>query len=199
MTVTPSLAATAAAHSSHRGPAPDRGLPPQATGADLLRRTLRRQANSVAVVTVPGPAGFTATSFTSASLEPALVSFYLASTASTASAVRAADGFAVHLLAAEQTDLARAFARSGADRFAGVEWAPGPGGVPLLAGADAWLTARTVQVHDVGDHFLVVGRILAAGGPAAAAPLVHHDGAFGTFGTTHARRQSPEPPRSQPS
>ncbi|WP_329129919.1 flavin reductase family protein [Streptomyces sp. NBC_01476] len=150
---------------------------------DLLRRTLRRQANTVAVVTVPGPAGFTATSFTSASLEPALVSFYLAAGASTAPAVRAADVFAVHLLAAEQTELARGFARSGVDRFTGVEWAPGEGGVPLLAGVDAWLTARTVQVHDIGDHFLVVGRLLTAGGPARSAPLVHHDGAFGTFGT----------------
>ncbi|MFC4031908.1 flavin reductase family protein [Streptomyces polygonati] len=180
MTVTRSLAANAAADSSLRA-APDSGLPPRGVGADLLRRTLRRQANTVAVVTVPGPAGFTATSFTSASLEPALVSFYLASTASTAPAVRAADVFAVHLLAAQQTELARGFARSGVDRFAGVEWAPGDSGVPLLAGVDAWLTARTVQVHDIGDHFLVVGRILAAGGPAAAAPLVHHDGAFGTF------------------
>jgi flavin reductase (DIM6/NTAB) family NADH-FMN oxidoreductase RutF len=137
------------------------------------------------VVTVPGPAGFTATSFTSASLEPALVSFYLASTASTAAAVRGADTFAVHLLAAEQTELARGFARSGADRFAGVDWTPGEGGVPLLAGVDAWLTARTVQVHDVGDHFLVVGRLLTAGG-SSAPPLVHHDGAFGTFGANPA-------------
>jgi len=147
----------------------------------LLRRTLRRQASGVVVVTVPGPAGFTATSFTSASLEPALVSFYLASTASTAAAVRSAGVFAVHLLGAEQTDLARGFARSGVDRFAGVDWTRDPDGVPLLAGVDAWLTAETVQLHDVGDHFLVVGRVLTAGGPASAAPLVHHDGTFGTF------------------
>ena len=32
--------------------------------ADLLRRTLRRHAAGVTVITVPGPAGFTATSFT---------------------------------------------------------------------------------------------------------------------------------------
>jgi hypothetical protein len=43
-----------------------------------------------------------------------------------------------------------------------------------------------VQVHDVGDHFLVVGRLLTAGGPASAPPLVHHDGAFGTFGANPA-------------
>lgn len=173
MTATPSLAADS--RIDHRSPA-DEVAP-----AELLRRTLRRQATAVTVVTVPGPAGFTATSFTSASLEPALVSFYLSATASTAPLVRAAGAFAVHLLGAGQEDLARGFARSGVDRFAGVDWTPGAGGVPLLSGVPAWLTARTVHVQDIGDHFLVVGRLEEAGGPGTERPLVHHDGAFGTF------------------
>lgn len=180
MTVTPSLAATDSRGGPARTPHPGGG-----PAAELLRRTLRRQATAVTVVTVPGPAGFTATSFTSASLEPALVSFYLSSTASTAATVRAASAFAVHLLGADQTDLAKGFARSGVDRFAGVDWTPHHGGVPLLSGVAAWLTAETVHVQDIGDHFLVVGRLLEAGGPAAesgpGAPLVHHDGTFGTF------------------
>lgn len=175
MTATSSLAT---ANSSAHQPRSPVG---SASAADLLRRTLRRQATAVTIVTVPGPAGFTATSFTSASLEPALVSFYLSATASTASAVRAAGAFAVHLLGADQEDLARGFARSGVDRFAGVDWTPHPGGLPVLSGVPAWLTARTVQVTDVGDHFLVVGQVQDAGGPGADSPLVHHDGAFGTF------------------
>lgn len=177
MTATPSLAATNSSVDHTRSAAG------AVRPADLLRRTLRRQATAVTVVTVPGPAGFTATSFTSASLEPALVSFYLSATASTAAAVRAADRFAVHLLGSEQEDLARGFARSGVDRFADVDWSPHAGGLPLLSGVPAWLTARTVHVHDVGDHFLVVGQVQDAGGPGADAPLVHHDGAFGTFHT----------------
>ncbi|MFF4653289.1 flavin reductase family protein [Streptomyces sp. NPDC001380] len=155
--------------------------PSWAPPSELLRRTLRRHASGVTVVTVPGPAGFTATSFTSVSLEPALVSFCLSSTASTAPAVGTAEVFAVHVLGAGQEDLARAFARSGADRFAGVDWTPAAGGVPLLAGVPAWLTARPELIREVGDHLLVVGRVLDAGGPADAAPLIHHDGGFGTF------------------
>lgn len=154
---------------------------PRPLPAELLRRTLRRQAAAVTVVTVPGPAGFTATSFTSASLEPALVSFYLGANASTAAAVRRAEVFAVHLLGVGQAGLARGFARSGVDRFAGVEWSPREGGVPVLAGVAAWLTARTVRVVDIGDHFLVVGRLKEVGGTDPQAPLVHHDGTFGTF------------------
>ncbi|MFF4343321.1 flavin reductase family protein [Kitasatospora sp. NPDC001540] len=148
--------------------------------AELLRSTLRRHASGVVVITVPGPAGFTATSFTSVSLEPALVSFYLAAGASTAPAVRAAEAFTVHVLRREQEPLARAFARSGTDRFAGVEWQEGPHGTPLLAGVAARLTARRVGLHPVGDHLLVVGEVLAAQAPGGE-PLVHHDGAFGGF------------------
>nr|WP_202523467.1 flavin reductase family protein [Kitasatospora sp. SID7827] len=146
----------------------------------MLRRTLRRHASGVVVITVPGPAGFTATSFTSVSLEPALVSFYLASGASTAPAVRAADVFTVHVLHRGQEELARAFARSGTDRFAGVPWQEGPHGTPLLEGATARLTARRVGLHPVGDHLLVVGEVLAAD-VRGGEPLLHHDGGFGGF------------------
>lgn len=151
------------------------------TPADLLRRTLRRHAAGVTVLTVPGPAGFTATSFTSVSLEPALVSFYLSSTASTARAVLDADVFAVHVLGEHQNAIAERFARSGVDRFAGTGWSPGPQGVPLLDDVPAWLTARPVLRQEVGDHLLVVGEVLDAGGDGDEAPLLHHSGAFGAF------------------
>ncbi|MDX3751732.1 flavin reductase family protein [Streptomyces sp. AK08-02] len=159
--------------------------------AELLRRTLRRHAAGVTVLTVPGPAGFTATSFTSASLEPALVSFYLSTTASSAPAVRAAPVFAAHVLGVDQQELAERFARSGVDRFAGVSWSPGPEGVPLLEGVPAWLTARPVLRQEIGDHLLVVGQVTAAGGGAARSPLLHHAGTFGSFHAPPDARTAP--------
>lgn len=151
-----------------------------ATGGELLRRTLRRHAAGVTVITVPGPAGFTATSFTSVSLDPALVSFYLGVTASTAPAVARADRFAVHLLAADQSALAERFARSGVDRFAGVPWTGAEGGLPLLTGVSARLTARITLRRRIGDHTLVVGEVLSGGYEAERPALVHHNGAFAT-------------------
>jgi Flavin reductase like domain/Luciferase-like monooxygenase len=64
-----------------------------AVDSGLFRALLRRHAAAVVVITAPGepPAGFTATSFTSVSLEPPLVSFCLARTASAWPAVQAAD------------------------------------------------------------------------------------------------------------
>ena len=163
-----------------RAPAPGPAADPAAATnpAELLRSTLRRQALGVAVITVPGPAGFTATSFTSVSLRPALVSFYLGATASTAPAVLTAERFAAHLLAPRHAGLAERFARSGIDRFEGTDWRPGPGGVPLLDGVPAWLEARITLRQPIGDHLLVVGEVEAAATHTAEPALLHHDGAF---------------------
>ncbi|MDX3850088.1 flavin reductase family protein [Streptomyces sp. AK02-01A] len=151
-----------------------------ATSDEILRRTLRRHAAGVTVITVPGPAGFTATSFTSVSLEPALVSFCLGLTASTLAAVQSADRFAVHVLGAGNTTLARQFARSGIDRFAGIPWTEDQDGLPVLDGVPAWLTARVTLRQRVGDHVLVVGEVESGGGHGEGDALVHHDGAFAT-------------------
>ncbi|MFC8450127.1 flavin reductase family protein [Kitasatospora sp. NPDC057223] len=151
------------------------------TPADLLRRTLRRHAAGVTILTVPGPAGFTATSFTSVSLQPALVSFYLAATASTSAAVHSAEMFAAHILGEHQSGLARRFATSGIDRFADTDWAPDADGLPILGGVPARLTARIVDRRPVGDHLLVVGAVESAVTPTLTPPLLHFDGGFGSF------------------
>lgn len=161
-------------------PGPSAPGPTAPAGDEILRRTLRRHAAGVTVITVPGPAGFTATSFTSVSLEPALVSFCLGVTASTLPAVQSADRFAVHVLGTENTTLAGQFARSGIDRFAGVPWTESPDRLPLLDGVPAWLTARVTLRQRVGDHILVVGEVEAGGGHGQGPALVHHDGAFAT-------------------
>ncbi|RII14684.1 Flavin-dependent monooxygenase, reductase subunit HsaB [Streptomyces sp. YIM 130001] len=154
--------------------------PPAPEGAEILRATLRRHASGVAVITVPGPAGFTATSFTSVSLRPALVSFCLGLGASSLPAVQSADRFAVHILGSENAELAAQFARSGIDRFAGVPSETQPDGLPLLGGVGAWLTARVTLRQPVGDHLLVVGEVDSGAVTAGDSGLVHHNGAFAT-------------------
>ncbi|MGW3570239.1 flavin reductase family protein [Streptomyces sp. NPDC000941] len=165
--------------STDRPAEPDTALT-GAEGGDILRRTLRRHAAGVTVITVPGPAGFTATSFTSVSLDPPLVSFYLGTTASTAGAVQRADRFAVHVLGIDNTALAQRFARSGIDRFSDVSWQDAGDGLPVLDGVPAWLTARVTRCERIGDHFLVIGEVQSGGGPAEGPALVHHDGVFAT-------------------
>ena len=156
--------------------------------ADLFRSLLRRHAAAVVVITAPGepPAGFTATSFTSVSLDPPLVSFALAHSASAWPAVQTSEVIAVHVLTQEQEQVARTFATRGIDRFAAHgAWRPGPEGVPLLDGVLATLVCRVYQRVEAGDHTIVLAtpEIGAVHEDLAATPLVYHDGSY-----AHLRR-----------
>src|SRR5690348_597092 len=148
---------------------------------DVFRALLRHQASTVTVVTAPGdpPAGFTATSFTSVSLRPPLVSFCLGRTASSWPAVTRADHVAVHLLGQAQQQLARTFATSDVDRFAApTQWRLGPYRVPILAGTLGWLLCRVVQRVSAGDHTVVLAEPLLAEPGGGGAPLLYHDGRY---------------------
>ena len=151
--------------------------------ADLFRALLRRHAAAVAVVTAPGnpPAGFTATSFTSVSLDPPLVSFCLAHTASAWKAVQTTEVIAVHVLTQEQEHVARTFATRGIDRFAAHgAWHPGPDGVPLLDGVLATMVCRVFQRVEAGDHTIVLAtpEVGEHHADLQVAPLVYHDGRY---------------------
>jgi flavin reductase (DIM6/NTAB) family NADH-FMN oxidoreductase RutF len=150
---------------------------------DLFRALLRRHAAAVVVVTAPGrpPAGFTATSFTSVSMDPPLVSFCLAGSASAWPAVARADVVAVHVLAHGQESVARTFATSGIDRFAAHgAWRPGPGGVPLLDGVLARMVCRVTQRVPAGDHTIVLASPQTGHHhlDESATPLVYHAGRY---------------------
>src|SRR5215470_17500098 len=84
---------------------------PDAVDADTFRQALSRHPAGVAVVTLRGPAGLTVTSFSSASLDPPLVSFYIGHGSSSWPHMRTAAHFAVNLMGNSQQDVAARFAR----------------------------------------------------------------------------------------
>jgi len=149
---------------------------------DLFRTLLRRHAAGVVVITAPGerPAGFTATSFTSVSLSPPLISFCLNRAASSWPTVSTARHVGVHLLAAGQEDLARTFATSGIDRFGQpTRWREGPFGVPVLAGAQALLICRVANHVEAGDHTIVLAELVdGEHDEDGIAPLLYHMGRY---------------------
>ena len=157
---------------------------PSPVDTDLFRALLRHQASTVTVVTAPGtpPAGFTATSFTSVSLVPPLVSFCLARSSSSWPTVAIADHVAVHLLSHRQQGLARTFATSGIDRFAApTAWRVGPYGVPILDGPLAWLVCRVVDRVAAGDHAVVLAEPLLAQYANEDSPLLYHQGRYASL------------------
>jgi flavin reductase (DIM6/NTAB) family NADH-FMN oxidoreductase RutF len=59
-----------------------------------------------------------------------------------------------------------------------VAWAPGLGGVPLLAGCCAWFEVDNFQQLDGGDHRLYLGKVRRFAADPSPAPLVFHDGDY---------------------
>lgn len=154
--------------------------------ADAFRTLLRRQAATVTVVTAPGspPVGFTATSFTSVSLRPPLVSFCLDRGSSSWPTLERAAHVGVHLLGEDQHEVARTFATSGIDRFAAhTGWRYGPHGVPLLDSAVAWLLCRVTERVTAGDHAIVLAEPLHGQYAHSAAPLIYHMGGYTSVAT----------------
>jgi flavin reductase (DIM6/NTAB) family NADH-FMN oxidoreductase RutF len=154
----------------------------EAVDAEMFRQAMGRHAAGVAIVTLrgpSGPAGLTVTSFSSASLDPPLVSFYIGHGSSSWPTVQLARHFAVNLMGHGQQELAARFARKGADRFGpATQWEAGPAGLPLLAGATVHMICATDSLVTIGDHELVVGRVVEASIGAGDIPLLHHRGQF---------------------
>ncbi|MET8681535.1 flavin reductase family protein [Streptomyces sp. NPDC004647] len=134
----------------------------------------------VAGMSAGEPVGFTCQSFSSLSLEPPLVTFSVARTSTSWPRIRSAGAFCVNILAADQEPLCRAFAVSGADKFAGVAWTPGPAtGSPVIPGTLAWIDCAIEAVHPGGDHQIVVGRVRALKTAATGiGPLLFYRAAF---------------------
>ncbi|MEV5846024.1 flavin reductase family protein [Streptomyces sp. NPDC051985] len=152
-----------------------------------FRRVLGNFATGVTVVTAPAaegessPAGFACQSFSSLSLDPPLICFMVGRTSATWPRIARAGVFCVNVLGADQGGLCRAFAVSGADKFAGVAYDAAPvSGAPRLTGAAAWIDCAIHAVHTGGDHLIVVGRVDALGtsGAPDRAPLLFHRGRF---------------------
>lgn len=148
---------------------------------ELLRSVFRQHAAGVAVITAAGsaPVGFTATSLTSVSAQPPVISFGIGLGASCWPTVAEADHIGVHILGEHQADLAATFARSGADRFgAPTRWFEGPEGVPVLDGVLAWLVCKVIARVPAGDHRIVLAEAVCGDPAGAGRPLLYHQGRF---------------------
>jgi len=153
----------------------------QSTDPSTMRRVLGHFPSGVTIVTgttPEGPHGFTCQSFASLSLDPPLVLVLPGRSSSSWPKIEATGRFCVNVLAEGQQELSTAFARSGGDKFAGVAWAASGLGSPVLQGATAWIDCTLHDVHDGGDHLIVVGAVHDLGAAGETAPLVFHRGGY---------------------
>jgi len=121
----------------------------------------------------------TANAVTSVSLDPLLVLVCIAKPARMMRIIERASGFSINILTEDQEVLSRYFA--GAWKPASppeYRFVPWDGG-PRLVGALAFIGCVTERAVEAGDHWIVVGRVVALQeGDPAARPLLFYGGAY---------------------
>jgi len=138
-----------------------------------LRDAFGRFATGVTVITCAselGPLAITANSFSSISLEPALVMWAVGTSSRRYPAFAAAEHFAIHVLGAEQGGLCQTMSKDG---FALRRWPHelDDNGVPVIPGCLARFTCTHHAVYPAGDHAIILGKVVSAemrSGPALA-------------------------------
>ena len=150
---------------------------------DDFKTALGQFASGVTIITALDPAGdpvgLTATSFASLSLDPPLVLFCLANSASCFDAFERAEAFAVNILAHGQDELSNRFASRGEDKFRDAGTDRGSLGSPYLDGALVRMECSIQNRHPGGDHVIYIGQVeqveLGDG-----APLLYFQGKYHT-------------------
>ncbi len=150
------------------------------------RDAIGRFATGVTVVTWDTGSvrrGMTANAVASVSLEPTLLLVCVDRHGAAHTQLGTVDVFAVNVLAEEQLDVSRGFARPGVDGMLGVPHRPGASGAPILRDAVAWLECAVHERIEGGDHTIYIGRVLAVDVQRPeAAPLLFYAGAYRRLG-----------------
>ena len=136
---------------------------PERDGALEYRKALGAFATGVTVVVAHTPEGeiraFTANSFTSVSLDPALVLVCLAKSSSSLEIFRSAEQFSINILSAGQRDLSNAFASRDPEVKKAAAGRLATGNPAYVPGALAVLVCGRHELVDAGDHVILIGRV----------------------------------------
>ena len=149
-----------------------------------FRNALGTYGTGVTIVTAMGsdgtPYGVTCNSFASVSLNPPLVLWSLGMFSQGLTIFQNASHFTVNVLGVSQQELAMQFAKSSGEKFNGVEWTPGLGNAPIIAGSVATFQCRAANRYYGGDHVIFLGAVEAYA-YTKQEPLLFSRGGFGRF------------------
>jgi flavin reductase (DIM6/NTAB) family NADH-FMN oxidoreductase RutF len=156
-----------------------------ALGAELTSDVLRHAygmfpsgVTAVCALIDSAPVGLAASSFTSVSIEPPLVSLCVAHTSSTWPVLRTASRLGISVLAAEHGEIVRSLSAKTGDRFAEVAWEADPAGGVFVHGSTLWLDCEIDAEIRAGDHDIVVLRVHSLQPYPDIAPMVFHASKF---------------------
>lgn len=157
------------------------------TGPDLdtMKQVNRQFITGVTVVTTMDdekPRGLAVNAFSSVSLDPPTVMVAVQRTSSTHDCLFRATHLAINILSTNQLDVVGVFATKADDKFAGLDWEPGPFGSPLIARSSAQMEVEIRERLQASTHTLFVCRVLHAT-VSDRHPMVYSAGKFFDGGT----------------
>lgn len=159
-----------------------------ASVSDLFKEAFGAQPAGVSIITAldpeGNPVGITASSVNSVSAEPPIVSFSLKGNSGSAAELLKADTFLIHLLSADNVQLAKNFATSGCPRFEDSStWEKLPTGEPLLEGVGRVLRARPHARIEAGPAILLTAEVTDfIRHDVNSVPVVYHARKFHALG-----------------
>ena len=157
------------------------------TGPDLdtMKQVNRQFITGVTVVTTMDdekPRGLAVNAFSSVSLDPPTVMVAVQRTSSTHDCLFRATHLAINILSTDQLDVVGVFATKADDKFAGLDWEPGPFGSPLIARSSAQMEVEIRERLQASTHTLFVCRVVHAT-VSDRHPMVYSAGKFFDGGT----------------
>ncbi len=153
---------------------------PTALSPDLLKQVNRRFVTGVTVVTVMDgdvPRGLAVNAFASISLDPPTVMVCVQRTSSTHDCLFRAGHLAINILSTDQLDVVNRFAAKSADKFAGLDWRPGPFGSPFLDRSSAQMEVQIRERLQASTHTVFICRVVDAQ-VSERHPMVYSAGRF---------------------
>lgn len=147
---------------------------------DLMKQVNRQFVTGVTVVTALDdavPRGLAVNAFASISLDPATVMVCVQRTSSTHDCLFRAQHLAINILSTEQLDVVNRFAAKADDKFAGLDWQPGPYGSPLLDRSSAHMEVEIRERLQASTHTIFICRVVHAS-VSERTPMVYSAGRF---------------------
>lgn len=154
---------------------------PMTADSSVLRRAFGCFPSGVTAVCAmvdDEPIGMAASSFTSVSVAPPLVSVCFQASSSTWPRLRDVPRLGISVLAEGHDEICMSLARKSADRFADIGWDRASGGGVFVHGATAWLECSLHAEVPAGDHAVALLEIHGLWADPEAAPLVFHGSRF---------------------
>lgn len=134
--------------------------------ADEFRHAFRAHPAGVAIVTADagdGPVAMTVSSVASVAIDPPTLMFSASGISSSTPTIRKAESVVVHLLSADDVDLAKLCAQKGSARFGdNVDWGRLPSGEPYYPNATCWLRGRVIESVDVSGSTVIIVEAIEA-------------------------------------